>query len=333
MCTLFAATRPERTSALVLYGTIAAGRRDENYPWAARQEVLDRFLATIQDGWGKGVTPRLFAPTIAGDPQQVQLWARFERRAVSPGGMRSLLEMLVDTDVREILPTIHVPTLVLHRSNDRATPVEGGRYIAQRIPGAKYVELRGEDHFPWIGDADAILDEIEEFLTGIRHRGDADRVLATVMFCDIVGSTECATRVGDRAWRDVLERFYEIMRGQLELFRGSEVDTAGDGFFAAFDGPARAVWCARACQQAVSSLGLAVRVGIHTGECEIIAKKIGGIAVHIGARIGAMAGPNEVLVSGTVKDLVVGSGLRFGDRGLHTLKGIPGQWRLFAAQK
>src|SRR5262249_21236192 len=217
--------------------------------------------------------------------------------------------------------------------NDRATPVEGGRYLAQRTPGAKYVELPGEDHFPWVGDADAILDEIEEFLTGVRHGGDADRVLATVMVSDIVGSTECATRIGDRAWRDVLERFYEIVRGQLKFFRGKEVDTAGDGFLAVFDGPARAVSCARACQQAVCSLGLTLRVGVHTGECEIIENKIGGIAVHIGARIGAIAGPNEVLVSGTVKDLVVGSGLRFEDRGLHTLKGVPGQWRLFAAQK
>ncbi len=331
MCSLFAATYPERTAALVLYGTIASGTRDHDYPWAMTEEQVTRFLEMIEHQWGQGVTARIFAPSIAQDENHVRSWARFERLAVSPGGARSLIGMLLDTDVRHVLPAIRIPTLVLHRTDDAATPVGGGRYIAERVPSAKYVELPGIDHFPWVGDPDAILDEVEEFLTGVRRGVEPDRVLATVMFTDIVRSTERATELGDRRWRDLLERYYGVMRRELTLFRGNEIDTAGDGFFSTFDGPARAIRCACAARDAVSDLGLTIRVGLHTGECEVIGEKVGGIAVHLGSRIAAKAAPKEILVSGTVKDLVAGSGLRFEDRGAHLLKGITGEWRLFAA--
>ena len=241
--------------------------------------------------------------------------------------------MLLDTDVRSVLPTIRVPTLVTHRAGDRATRVGGGRYLAEQIPGAKYVELIGIDHFPWVGDADAVLDEVEEFLTGVRHGPEPDRVLATVMFTDIVGSTELAAAVGDRRWRTVLDRFYEETRKYLTIFRGREVDTAGDGFFATFDGPARGIRCACAIRDAVADLEISIRAGLHTGECEVLGDKVSGIAVHLGARVAGRAEANEVLVSTTVKDLVAGSGLEFVDRGAHALKGIPGEWRLFAASE
>ena len=331
MCSLFAATYPERTAALVLYGTIARGTRDHDYPWAMTEEQVNQMLEMIEHQWGQGVTARIFAPSIAQDEHHVRSWARFERLAVSPGGARSLIGMLLDTDVRHVLPAIRIPTLVLHRTDDAATPVGGGRYIAERVPSAKYVELPGIDHLPWVGDPDAILDEVEEFLTGVRRGVEPDRVLATVMFTDIVRSTERATELGDRRWRDLLERYYGVMRRELTLFRGNEVDTAGDGFFSTFDGPARAIRCACAARDAVSDLRLTIRVGLHTGECEVIGEKTGGIAVHLGSRIAAKAAPKEVLVSGTVKDLVAGSGLRFEDRGAHLLKGITGEWRLFAA--
>ena len=331
MCSLFAATWPERTAALVLCGTLAAGTRDQDYPWAWAEEELQAGLAHIEREWGTGVTPRIFAPSIAGDEQAVQSWARFERRAVSPGGMRTLLRMLFDTDVRGILSSIRVPTLVLHRTDDQATPVGGARYLAAHIPDAKYVELPGVDHFPWIGDSEGILDEVEEFLTGTRGSA-VDRVLATVLFTDIVGSTERAAALGDRGWRAVLERHHALVREQLARFRGREVKTTGDGFFATFDGPARAIRCACAIRAALSAEDIPIRAGLHTGECELVDDEVGGIAVHLGARVAASAGTGEVLVSSTVKDLVAGSGLRFADRGTRQLKGIPGEWRLWAVE-
>jgi class 3 adenylate cyclase len=271
----------------------------------------------------------MFAPSIAQDDRHVQSWGRFERLAVSPGAARTLIHMSVSSDVRHVLPVIRVSTLVLHRSGDQVALVGGGRYLAEYIPGAKYVELSGEDHFPWTGDADAVLDEVEEFLTGARHGPELDRVLATVLFTDIVGSTERAVELGDRQWQELLEHHHRLVRSELNRFRGREVDTAGDGFFATFDGPARAVRCGCAIQEAVARIGLTIRVGLHTGECEVTGGKVSGIAVHIGARVMAEARPGEVLVSSTVKDLVAGSGLRFVDRGGHTLKGIPGEWNLF----
>lgn len=333
LCSLFAATYPERTAALVLCATIACGRRDESYPWAMSQEQAERSLDLIEREWGNGITARFFAPSIASDPEQIEVWGRFERRAVSPGGARMLIRMLLETDVRGILPAIHVPTLVIHRTDDPATLVGGGRYLAEHIPGARYVELPGHDHFAWVGDTNAILDEVEEFLTGTRRGVEPDRVLATVLFADIVGSTERAVDLGDRAWLGLLERYYTVVRGQLKTFRGTEVSTAGDGFFASFDGPARAVRCALAVREAVSRLGLRLRIGIHTGECEIAGGAIGGICVHIGARIAAAARPGEIFVSSTVRDLVAGSGLEFVERGPHALKGVPGEWKLFAAER
>jgi class 3 adenylate cyclase len=237
-----------------------------------------------------------------------------------------------EIDARHVLPAIRVPTLVLHRTGDRVVRVEQGRCIAELIASAKYVELPGDDHTPWTGDADAITDEIQEFLTGMRHGAEPDRVLATVLFTDIVGATERAVELGDRRWREVITQHHALVRQQLERHRGREIDTAGDGFLATFDGPARAVRCAGAIGHSVRSLGLQIRAGLHTGECEVIGDKLGGIAVHIGARVAALAAPDEVLVSSTVKDLVAGSGLRFQDRGAHSLRGVPGEWRLFALE-
>ena len=333
MCSLFAATYPDRTTALVLYGTMARGMRDADYPWGVDDDQAIRFLDGIERGWGKGMTPKLFAPSIAQDERQVRSWAKFERLAVSPGGARVLFKMLLETDVRSVLPTIGVPTLVMHRTGDRAIPVGAGQHIAGQIPGAKYVELDGTDHFPWVGGPDVVLDEVEEFLTGVRHGPEPDRVLATVMFTDIVGSTELAATLGDRRWRNVLDRYYDETRKYLTIFRGHEVDTAGDGFFATFDGPARGIRCACAIRDAVTDLGIAIRAGLHTGECEVVGDKVLGIAVHLGARVAGRAEANEVLVSTTVKDLVAGSGLGFVDRGAHALKGIPGEWHLFAASE
>jgi class 3 adenylate cyclase len=240
--------------------------------------------------------------------------------------------MAMNFDVRHVLPVIRVSTLVLHRSGDLVTRVGGARYMAEQIQGAKYVELPGEDHFLWIGDEDAVLDEVEEFLTGVRRGPELDRILATVLFTDIVGSTERAVELGDRQWQELLEHHHRLARSELKRFRGREVDTAGDGFFATFDGPARAIRSACAIQEAVAKIGLTIRVGLHTGECEVMGDKVGGIAVHIGARVMEKAGPGEVVVSSTVKDLVAGSELQFNDRGEHALKGIPDKWRLFIVE-
>jgi class 3 adenylate cyclase len=240
--------------------------------------------------------------------------------------------MNAEMDVRHVLPAIRVPTLVLHSAGDRTLPVAGSRVLAERIPGARFVELPGIDHVPWGDDADAIVDEIEEFLTGVRHGPEPDRVLATVLFTDIVGSTERAAALGDRRWRDLLEGHHEVVRRELGRFRGREIDTTGDGFLATFDGPARGIRCARSVSEAVRPLGIEVRAGLHTGEIEILGDKVSGLAVHIGARVAAAAGPGEVLVSSTVRDLVAGSGLRFHDRGVQSLKGVPGEWQLFAVE-
>jgi len=332
MCMLFAATYPERTSALVLYGTLVKGMQDADASWAPPKEQVDIFLDVIGKAWGTGITLDLFGPSLAQDERERQYWARFERLAVSPGAARVLLQMVADTDVRHVLPTIRVPTLIVHRSGDRATPVEGARHIAAHIPEAKYVELPGEDHFAWIGDLDAVLDPVEEFLTGACQAPEPDRVLATVLFTDIVGSTARAAELGDQRWRDLLTSHHAVVRSELARFRGREVKTAGDGFLATFDGPARAIRCACAVRDAVRSLGIEIRAGLHTGECELMGDDVGGIAVHTGARVAASAAPGEVLVSSTVKDLVAGSRLRFADRGTHDLRGVPGEWRLFAVE-
>jgi pimeloyl-ACP methyl ester carboxylesterase len=331
MCLTFAATYPSRTSALVLYGTFARLLRAPDYPIGAPAELLGQFLERVEEAWGTGsMSADYFAPSQARDEGFRRSWARFERLGVSPSGIKALLRIAQETDARHALSVIRVPTLVMHREGDRVIRVEAARYIAERIQGAKYVELPGPDHFPWVGDTDAILDEVEEFLTGARRGQEPDRVLATVMFTDIVGATERAVALGDRRWRDLLDRHHTVIREQLTRFRGREIDTAGDGFLAAFDGPARGVRCAGAIVREMRRLGLEIRAGLHTGECEILGDKLSGIAVHTGARVASLAGAGEVLVSGTVKDLVAGSGITFEDRGVQVLKGLPGEWHLYA---
>ena len=334
MCVLFAATYPERTAALVTLGCFAKRRDpDDDYPWAPTAENREETEADVERNWGH-LRPKdveYYAPSRAADEQWVRSLERYLRRAASPGAAAALLRMNSYIDVREVLPTIQVPTLVLHRVGDHDVNVAEGRYLASRIPGAKFVELPGNDHWISAGDVDAIADEIEEFLTGTRPAPEPDRVLATVLFTDIVGSTERAAELGDRRWHELLEEHHSVVRGELARARGREIDTAGDGFFAAFDGPARAVRCAKSIVDGLRDLGLDVRSGLHTGECGLVDGKVAGIAVHTGARVAAHAGPGEVLVSSTVKDLVAGSGLAFEDRGVHELKGIPGEWQLYAA--
>jgi pimeloyl-ACP methyl ester carboxylesterase len=330
MSLMFSATYPERTSALVLCGSFASIKAE---PWALSPERWTQFLRQIETHWGKGVLVPVNAPSRQDDEPFVQWFGRLERASASPGAILALMRANYDIDVRHVLPAIQAPTLILHRVGDRTVPVECGRYLAQRISGAKYVELPGDDHLLQAYDQvtlDLLIDEIEEFVTGARPGPEPDRVLVTVMFTDIVSSTERAAAVGDRRWRELLDGYLGAARRQLERFRGREIDVAGDGLFAIFDGPARAIRCACAIRDAVHPLGLEVRTGLHTGECEVAGSKVSGIAVHTGARISAAARPQEVLASGTVRDLVAGSGIRFDDRGLQVLKGVPGEWRLFA---
>lgn len=329
MCALFAATYPDRTSALIMFGSYARRTRTPDYPFGPTEAEHETFYGQILEEWGGPVGLADRAPSRFHDERFRDWWTMYLTRSASPGAVVALTRMNAQIDIRHILASIRVPTLILHRSGDRALALGGARYMAERIPSAKLVELPGDDHLPWVGDMDAVLDEIEEFLTGVRHGPEPDRVLATVMFLDVVGSTERAVELGDRRWRDLLQSYYTVVRKELERYRGREVDTAGDGFLATFDGPARAVRCAVASVQSVKPLGMELRSGLHTGEVEMMGDNVGGIAVHIGARVSALAGPNEVLVSGTVKDLVAGSGIEFEDRGMHVLKGVPGEWRLF----
>jgi pimeloyl-ACP methyl ester carboxylesterase len=331
MCALFAATYPTRTSALITIGSYARQKPDTGYPWGRTQEQQEQFLDGIEKGWGGPVGLDLRAPSVAHDDRVRQWWARFLRMSASPAAALALTRMNYDIDVRHVLSAIHVPSLLLHAVGDMVVDVHASRYMAERIPGAKFVELPSTDHLPWGADADAILDEIEEFLTGERHGPEPDRILATILFTDIVGSTDRAAELGDKAWRDLLESFYGVVRRELPRFRGKEVGTSGDGVLATFDGPARGVRCARSIADAVLPLGVTVRTGLHTGECEVIDDNVGGIAVHTAARVATLAKPGEVLVSHTVKDLVAGSGIRFESRGTHTLRGVPGEWPLFAA--
>lgn len=330
MCALFAATYPTRTTALVMYGAYAKWIRDPEYPWAPRREDHEAAFAAYEQRWGAPVGLKVLAPSVANDERWRQWWARHMRLAASPGAGVVLYRMNVEIDVRPVLPAIRVPTLVVHRAGDRLLDARGARYVAERIPGAKYVELPGIDHVPWVGDVDALLGEVQEFLTGMRSAGEADRVLATVLFTDIVRSTEQVAELGDRRWRDRLEAYQALVRREIARFRGREIDTAGDGFLAAFDGPAQAVRCARRVTEGARPLGIEIRAGLHTGECELLGGKLGGIAVHIGARVAGLASPGEVLVSHTVKDLVAGSGITFESRGSQTLKGVPGEWQLYA---
>jgi class 3 adenylate cyclase len=329
MTVLFAASHPERARALVMYGSFPRITSGDGSPWGFSPEQLEPVIALAERTWGEGTfSGGMIAPSQL--PARLPYFARLEREGASPGAMIALIRMLVDIDVRSVLPLVSVPTLIIHPDRDAVAPIEGARYMAARIPGARLVELTGE-HSPIAGDTDAVLDEIEEFVTGRRHMRAPDRVLATVMFTDIVNSTSMAAALGDQRWTELLEHHYQLVRQQLPRFDGHEVKTIGDGFLATLDGPARAVRCALATVDANREIGLILRAGLHTGECERRADDIAGIAVHIGARVAALAGPGEVLVSRTVKDLVAGSGLAFADRGSHTLKGLPDAWQLFAA--
>jgi pimeloyl-ACP methyl ester carboxylesterase len=331
MCALFAATYPERTQALVMDGSAARTAWAPDYPIGATAEAIDELERSIIDNWGPDLIRSLLeqmGPSIAGDDELVRAYTRAALRAASPAAAAALTRMSAMIDIRHVLPAIRVPTLVLYRAEE--VMADASRDVGERIPGAKVVELPGADHLPWLGDQGASLDEIEEFLTGVRPHPVLDRVLATVLFTDIVGSTELAADLGDRPWRDLLDQHNSLVRRELARFRGSELSTAGDGFLATFDGPARAVACAVSIRDAAHTLGLQIRFGLHTGELEVVGSDIRGIAVHTGARVAGMAGPGEVLASSTVRDLVAGSGLEFEDRGSHELRGVPGEWRLYA---
>ena len=331
MSILFAATYPERTSALVLYGSFARDAWAPDHPWGITQERQAEVNKHRAATWGEGLGAGVMAPDLADDGEFRRWFGRLERGAATPATINALGQMNLEIDVRSVLSAIAVPTLVVHRTGDTVVNVENGRLIARNIPGANLVELPGRNHAPWAVDAGPLLDEIETFLTGVRSSPELDRVLATLLFTDIVGSTERAVAMGDSAWKELLEHHRFSVRRQLERHRGREINTTGDGFLASFDGPARAVRCGRAIVDTAKALGIQVRAGVHTGECEVMGDDLGGIAVHIGARVAGQAMPDEVLVSSTVKDLVAGAGLHFESRGLHALKGVPGQWSLFAA--
>ena len=330
MATLFAASHPDRTHSLILIGAETFERNEDGWLWGdGTPEEFERWMADWSR-WGDGGSIRHLAPSIADDPAVVAWWGRLQLQSGAPRTIEAHMRASFGTDTRPILSTISVPTLVVHRADDIGVHVEQGRYLAAHIPGAKYVELPGTVHLPWV-DGEDILAEIEEFVTGERPVVEPDRVLATVLFSDIVGSTERAAVLGDHDWTALLGRHHDAIRRELARYRGVEIDTAGDGFLASFDGPARGVRCATALHAAVEPLGLGLRIGLHTGEVERFDTGLGGIAVHIGARVASLADRGETLVSSTVRDLTAGSGLAFEDRGLHALKGVPGEWRIYAA--
>jgi class 3 adenylate cyclase len=334
MACVFAAMYPERTRSLILYGAQARWVSTDDYPWGLTPLQHAEFVHHVREkwpsreyvtGWGAGLGRHV-------DPAFLEWWLRYARAAASPSAAAALEQMNGEIDTRDILPAIRVPTLVMHRTGDPVAHIDAGRDLARRVAGARFVEFPGEVH-SWSGIEQQVLDEIEEFVTGTRPPVMTDRFLTTVLFVDIVNSTQRAAAIGDVAWRDLLTAFYTAVRRELVRFRGVERDTAGDGMLATFDGPARGIRCAMAIRKAVRSLGIDVRSGLHTGECEAMGDKISGIAVHIGARVSAVAAPGEIIVSSTVKDLVAGSGLEFTDRGPHALRGIAGEWRLFVAEE
>ena len=331
LAALFAATFPQRTIALVTAGIFAKRIWSPDYPWAPTPEARAAEIEDLERNWPLTNVAHL-APTAARDESFGRRLATYFRQSASPGAGAAIYRMNTSIDIRGVLATIAVPTLMLHRTGDLDAKVAEGRWIAGQIPGARFVELPGEDHLPWVGDQDRLLDEAEEFLTGTRPPAEVDRVLATVLFTDIVGSTQRAVELGDRGWRDLLDRHHSLVRRELERFRGREIDTAGDGFFAAFDGPGRAIRAACRIRDAIADLGITIRAGAHTGELEVMGDKFGGVAVHAGARVMALAEPGEILVTRTVVDLVSGAGITFDARGTHSLRGLPGEWPLFAVQ-
>jgi pimeloyl-ACP methyl ester carboxylesterase/DNA-binding winged helix-turn-helix (wHTH) protein/class 3 adenylate cyclase len=341
MCSLFAATYPEKTLALVMIGTYAKRIRDDDYPWAPTTEQRQHFFEEMREQWGGAVGLEERAPSVAADPKFREWWATYLRMGASPGAALALTQMNAEIDVRQVLPSVYVPTLVIHRTGDHCLKVEEGRYVAERIPNAKYVELPGEDHLPFVGDQDAILDEVEEFLTGVRHTQERDTVLATVLSTQIIDSNEHAQRLGNERWQALLDRLRVQVRKEIDWFRGREIDMVGDRPLAIFDGPARAIHCACAITESASRLGVMMRAGLHTGECEMVGLpgdisgnlQVRGIAPLVGAQVATHARAREVLVSSTVKDLVAGSGIEFADKGVHNFAEVPGNWRLFAVDR
>ena len=334
MALLFAATYPDRTAALVLQGAFARLEEELDHQFGFPPGPLAAYITEWEEQWGTGeVLANNYFPSAADDPGMREKFARWERNGASPGAMVAVLKMAQAIDVRSILPTISVPTLVVHCTGDRAVPVEHGRHLAEHIPGARYIELPGDDHLTLREGDHGVFDDIEEFLTGTRPEPEFDRVLKTVLFTDIVKSTERAVSMGDRRWHELLDAHDAAVRRELERFRGQEVKTTGDGFLACFDGPARAIRCAQAITDGARTLGIEVRAGLHTGECETRGDDLAGVAVHIAARVAALAQAGEVLCSRTVTDLVAGSGIGFADRGVHSLKGVPGTWQTFAVEE
>jgi pimeloyl-ACP methyl ester carboxylesterase len=331
---LLAASRPERCRALVLFNTAARMSAADDYPWGAPEQELLDIVRRQSESWAAGDAEHVarIAPSRLDDARLVEQLARLGRGAISPGAVAHYYRQSVLTDVRELLPLIQTPTLVLQRARNQIATAELGQYLAAHMPHAKYVEIEGTDHIWFTENADQVVEEIEEFLTGARASADPDRRLATVLFTDIVGSTARAAELGDTEWRALLDAHDAILREQLARFGGREIDSAGDGFLSTFDGPGRAIRCASAIHDALAPVGLAIRAGVHTGEVEVRGDHIGGLAVHIGARVAATGGGGDIVVSSTVKDLLAGSGLAFVDRGEQELKGIPGTWRLFGAE-
>ena len=331
LAALFAATHPDKVGALVLYATFARTAWAPDYDWAPTDEARDARIKSMLPHWGEGYVPSGLAPTRFEEEPAFKEWAgRLERLAASPATATRIFDLIGRVDIRDVLPSIRVPTLVMHKTGDNFLKIEHSRYLAEHIPGARYVELEGDENLFSTGDLDAWIGEVEEFLTGHRQEREPDRMLATVLFTDICDSTKTAADMGDSSWRRLLGEHDGLVRQALERHRGREVKQTGDGFLATFDGPARAIRCAASIAEGVRSLGIEIRTGLHTGECEVMNGDLGGLAVHIAARVMASAGPGEVLVSSTVKDLVVGSGIAFQERGSHELKGVPGEWRLFA---
>ena len=329
MATMFAATFPERVSGLILYGGFARASWAPDYSWGSTTEESEAALAAMVDQWGQPFDLSNGAPSVADDPACAAWYGAYLRAAASPGSAMAVQRLLAQIDLRGILPTIRVPTLVLHRKGDRWVDLDQGRHVAELIPDAKFVALPGDDHMPWWGPQDGLMGEVQEFVTGSRAAAPAERALLTVVFTDIVGSTERAASLGDLKWKDLLQAHDGVVRRQMRNFEGQVVNTTGDGFLLSFNGPTRAIQCTDAIRADLKSLGLDIRAGVHTGECERRGADLSGLTVHIAARIAAAARADETLVSGTVKELVVGSNLQFAPAGTHALKGVPGEWNLF----
>jgi class 3 adenylate cyclase len=334
MSVSFAATYPDRASALILYGSIARGAWAPDYPWGPKLEDagFEAWLEGWRKEWGGPYSIGIWAPSMAEDKVFRQWWAKYLRLSASPSAVINIFRMNAAIDVRDILPTIRIPTLVLHRLGDRTINIGQGRYLAEHIPGAELVELSGDDHLWWVGDSEAIVNEIQTFLTGEQPPIEIDRVLATVLFTDIVDSTKQAAEMGDSRWKDLLDTHNAVVRREIDRFRGRAVRSTGDGYLAVFDGPGRAIRCGAAVSRELRQLGIEIRTGVHTGEIDLMGEDVGGIAVNIAARVLAEAANNEVWVSRTVKDLVVGSGFEFTEKGTHSLKGVPGEWGLFSVE-